>query len=191
MQLASDNDTLILRLSGTLSNGTYVGIMMKVSIADIEATDNQIIYDGQEYSVEGLVRHNAGLLFPYWMECNSNECPVRIRIEVQPNTIGNTINLASSTADFAYRVVLFIPDTTVAQSNYEGGEFTGEVTASYWDIPMQSSTVVNGSLFSSGTLMVGEDDVALTFNLSGVLACGHSVSTQVRIDKSEIEEIDI
>jgi len=187
MQLSEEDGVIVLHLSGTLSNGTYVGILMNVATTDITAMDNQIVYDGEVYSCSGIIRYNSSWIFPYEMAVYSQESPAYGRIEIKPNVISNTIDLASSSVYFAYRLSIMIPDTTIEQNSYSGGEFTGDVESGYWIIPTQSGEYFDGSLFTSGSMSVSEDEYSITFKLKGVLECGHSISFQSTVAKSDIE----
>lgn len=71
MQFTNENGIMVLHVSGTLSNGTYVGFIMSVPIEDIEPMDYQIILDGQVYPADCIARHRRNANLSYEMRINS------------------------------------------------------------------------------------------------------------------------
>lgn len=185
LQFTNENGVVTLRVSGTLTNGTYVGFMMSVAVTDIEAMDYQIILDGQAYSAEGLAIHWTDATLSYEMMLSTEEGQATVRVEVEPSAFTHHIDLTTTTAAIKYRVTInfWDQDSTATQS-----AFTGTVESSYWDIEEQANHPVDGCLFTRGSLYVNEDEYAIGFSLNGSLTNGRSVSAQIRFDKSEIEE---
>ena len=192
MQFTREDNIVILRVSGTLSNGTYVGFMMAVNEADIEAMDNQIIFDGQVFDASQLmVKHHSTANMPYeFYIIGDGEGAIAVNVEVEEAAMETNIDLAASNYPHRYRVTIHLwdQDTTAMQTNFYSGTFTGDIHGSYWDIAAQAETDLNEPIFSSGTLYVSEDDYAIGFSLTGTIKCGHSVSAQMRVDKTEITE---
>lgn len=188
MQVTRENGVVVCRVIGTLSNGTYVAFMMNIDEADIAAMDNQVIFDGQpsEASQVTVWRHGMANM-PYELFIAGS---VSVRVEVEQSAMENEINLAASNYPHRYRVTvnMWDQDTTAMQTNFYSGTFTGDIQASYWDIAAQAETELDDPLFTSGTLYVSEDEYAIGFSLTGTMRCGHSVSAQVRVSKSEIIE---
>ena len=114
----------------------------------------------------------------------SNDGPY-VRVEVEPAAFVHHIDLTSTTSALKYRVTInfWDQDSTATQD-----AFTGTVESSYWDIEEQASHPVTGCLFTRGSLYVDEDEYAIGFSLMGSLTNGRSVSAQVRISKSEIQD---
>lgn len=192
LQVTRENGIVICRVSGTLSNGTYVGFMMAVDEDDIEAMDNQVIFDGQVFdALQVVARHYNAANMPYELYITgAGEGAIAVNVEVEEAAMENSINLAASNYPHRYRVTIYMwdQDTTAMQTNFYSDTFTGDIQGSYWDIAAQASTELNGPVFTTGTLYVSEDDYAIGFTLTGTMECGHSVSAQMRVDKTEIVE---
>lgn len=192
LQVTRENGVVVCRLMGTLSNGTYVGFMMNVDEADIEAMDNQVIFDGQVFDVlQVSAKHHNASYMPYELYITgAGEGAIAVRVEVEEAIMETSINLAASNYPHRYRVTLYMwdQDTTAEQTNFYGGTFTGDIQSNYWDVAAQEATYLDGPIFTTGTLYVSEDDYAIGFTLTGTMACGHTVSVQMRVDKTEIIE---
>lgn len=186
LQFTKENDMVILSVSGTLSNGTNVGFMMGVALTDIEAMDNQVIVDGVAYYAEPVVRHMSEATLSYEMRLLSQEeGSIGLTVEVEPTAFNHNISLTSTTTAYKYRVTVHFwdQDTTATQD-----AFTGTVESSYWDIEAQTNHPQEGCLFTRGTLFANEDEYAVGFSLTGTMTNGRSISAQLRVSRSEIQE---
>ena len=117
---------------------------------------------------------------------------IGIRVEAEPATFDRDVDLTATNYAYLYRVIIYFwdQDTTATQSNFVV-PFTGDVESSYWDIAAQTDYPQDGCIFTSGILRVYMDDDNIGFSLSnGTLTSGHSVSAQLRLPKSEIQEVD-
>lgn len=184
MQFTNENGIMVLHVSGTLSNGTYVGFIMSVPVEDIEPMDYQIILDGQVYPADCIARHRRNANLSYEMRINSQGGTyIGVCVEVDSTAFDHTIDLTQTTSVYCYRVKVYFQDTTATQD-----AFTGTVESSYWDIPAQTDYPQVGCLFTRGTLYPYRDEYAVGFTISGTLTNGHTVSAQLRVSKPEIIE---
>ena len=184
MQFINENGVFSLCVVGTLSNGTNVGFMMSVPVTDIEAMDYQIIVDGHAYNAECLAWHKPGATLSEEILLYSNDGPY-VRVEVEPAAYTHHIDLTTTTTAIKYRVTInfWDQDSTATQD-----AFTGTVESTYYDIPAQEEHKMTGCMFTRGSLFISEDQYAIGFTLTGSLTNGRSVSAQVRISKSEIQD---
>lgn len=186
LQFTKEDGVFVLRVSGTLSNGTFVGFIMNVAETDVEAMDNQVIVDGVAYYGDPVVWHRSQANLSYEMILSGQgEGAVAIKVEVEESAFNRNISLTTTTTAYKYRVVVFFwdQDTTATQD-----AFTGTVESSYWDVQAQTNYPQEGCLFTRGTLYAAEDEYGIGFTLNGVMTNGHSISGQLRVSKQEIQE---
>lgn len=186
LQFSKESGVIVLRVSGTLADGTFVGFMMCVAEADIEAMDNQMIVDGHIYPADPVVWHRSGANLSYEMRLFAQEDGnVSVGVEIEPTAFNNDISLTTTTTAFRYRVTVSFwdQDTTATQD-----AFTGTVESSYWDIEAQTDYPQEGCLFTSGILNAIEDEYAVGFSIKGSMTNGRTISARLRVDKSEIQE---
>ncbi|MBP5677864.1 MAG: hypothetical protein J6W88_05145 [Bacteroidales bacterium] len=189
MQLTRADGVVVLHVRGTLTNGTYVGFKMNVSESDIQAIDNQVVIDGQAYNAEVLARYWTDAALKYEVTLTTEAGQAIVTVEVEPDALNHTIDLTTTTPTYRYRVTVIFMDTQINAT--QDAFFTNDMHSSYWDITAQEAIPVTGCLFTSGSFIVGEDDMAIGLSLIGTLENGRSVSAQTRIDKSEIIETSV
>lgn len=186
LQFTKEDGVFALRVSGTLSNGTFVGFMMNVAETDIEAMDYQVIVDGQAYPAESLAWHHSSADLPYEMRLDGQgDGAIGMKVEIEPAAFNHTISLTTTTTAYKYRVMVYFWDQEITATQ---DAFTGTVESSYWDIEAQVNNPQDGCIFTSGNLSITEDEYSIGFTLHGTLTNGHSISGQVRISKSEFQE---
>ncbi len=186
LRFTKENGVVALSVSGTLSNGTFVGFIMNVPVTDIDAMDNQVIIDGVAYFAEPLVRHRSSANLSYdMMLSGQEEGSIGVNVEVEPTALNHNISLTTTTTAYKYRVKVYLwdQDTTATQD-----AFTGTVESSYWDIEAQTDYPIDGCLFTSGTLNAYEEDYAIGFTINGTMTNGRTISAQLRVSKQEIHE---
>ena len=186
MLISNQDGVAICKVSGTLSNGTYVGFMMNVDVTDIQAMDSQIVYDGQPYPAGVSANYYSSYgtyTFMIFGESNG-DAGIDIGVDLKGSDIGKTISLTSPNAPCFYNVNVFMLDLGITAT--QSASNTGVITSSYWNIAEQTNYPQEGNIFTRGTLSTEEDEYAISMTLTGTLTNGHSVSAQMRIDKSEI-----
>ena len=117
------------------------------------------------------------------MMLSTEEGQTTVKVEVESLT--HHIDLTTTTTAIKYRVTInfWDQDSTATQD-----AFTGTVESTYYDIPAQEEHKMTGCMFTRGSLFISEDQYAIGFTLTGSLTNGRSVSAQVRISKSEIQD---
>lgn len=185
MKVTKENGIVICQVSGTLSNGTFVGFMMNVDVVDIQAMDSQVVVDGQPYPADINLNHENGNVYDFWIS-GQGEGAVTVNVIIEENNIGQTVNLSMVPGPFYYVTSIYFLDLGVTAQQTSLG--SGAITSSYWDVPSQSTTYYaqNECIFSRGTIYTEEDDYAIGMTFIGTLTNGHTVSTQMRIDKTKI-----
>lgn len=187
MEFTKENGVVVCKVSGTLSNGVFVGFMMNVSEEDIDAMDYQVILDGQAFEAEAIAWYRSDAGLPYEIRLvGQGDGAISLKVEFEPAAFNHDIGLTTTTTAYKYRVSVNFPDTTATQD-----AFDGTVQSSYWVISSQTEVPVTGCLFTRGTLHIDEDEYNIGFSLSGTLTNGHSVSGQVRLSKSEFQDPNI
>lgn len=187
MEFTKENGVLVCKVSGTLTNGVFVGFMMNVPESDVEAMDYQIVLDGQAFEAEALAWYRSDAGLPYEVRLmGQGDDAISMKVEFEPAAFNHDISLTTTTTAYKYRVAVYFPDTTATQD-----AFDGTVESSYWVISSQTEVPLTGCLFTRGTLSVDEDEYNIGFSLSGTLANGHSVSGQVRLSKTEFQDPNI
>ena len=187
MEFTKENGVVVCKVSGTLSNGVFVGFMMNVSEEDIDAMDYQVILDGQAFEAEAIAWYRSDAGLPYEIRLvGQGDGAISLKVEFEPAAFNHDIGLTTTTTAYKYRVSVNFPDTTATQD-----AFDGTVQSSYWVISSQTEVPVTGCLFTRGTLHIDEDEYNIGFSLSGTLSNGHSVSGQVRLSKSEFQDPNI
>lgn len=186
-------------LEGTLINGKELKYKIVSAIQnepepDPDPYQDRVIVDGVAYPVnQTIARHNSQANMPYELFiAGEGDGSIGIRVEAEPATFDRDVDLTATNYAYLYRVIIYFwdQDTTATQSNFVV-PFTGDVESSYWDIAAQTDYPQDGCIFTSGILRVYMDDDNIGFSLSnGTLTSGHSVSAQLRLPKSEIQEVD-
>lgn len=195
MEFFKSEGEYVLTLSGVLTNGTRFTATVSVSVADIEAMDSQIILNGDPYDCEVTGIQMRG---QYTFNASGHDCSgtyssvddvavISLSVIFSPDEIGKTIDLASSTPGSNYMVYASSLDLIGLYFNQSYSSTDG-LSACFCrgnENPDQRQT---SSIFSKGTLSIDEDDVAITVSVIGTLTDGRSVSSQIRIDKTQIEQ---
>lgn len=185
MQLTNENGIVILSVSGTLSNGTFVGFKMNVATTDIEAMDGQVVFDGiVSPAIVSGSSSSEGNAYSLSVS-GQGENAIGVSVDIRAANIGQTIDLSASTSPCYYAIGVHLwPLQVTAQQNASN---SGSITACYWHIDTQTNEPVEGNIFTRGFLSTDEDEYAISMTINGILTNGHSFSAQMRIDKSEIE----
>ena len=186
LELVEETDAYTLTINGVLTNGTNFGAQLRVAKADIEAMDNQIVLDGKPYRGEILGNLLYGTyslnVSGYDDEITTEAAVLSVTFTFSPSEIGKTFDLTSNTLTGSYAVKGSGLNTLGLEfvQTYANGTFTSRFS--------RDDEFANVSLFSKGTLSSTEDEYAITVHIVGTLTNGHSLSAQLRIDKSDIEQ---
>lgn len=189
MRFFEENDSYTVIISGTLwDDNLFFSAQINVQKSDIQAMDNQIVVDGRvfegnvmgtrytgEYSGQYLL-HIQG----YDHSSGVSQMAYEMYFYFDSSLVDRTLDLTSSEGSYSLHGVQYLEPQWHFSQRLSGGIFYSR----YED----NEEYQNVSLYTVGTLGAYEDEWAISLSHLGTLTNGHSISVQIRLDKSDFYE---
>lgn len=190
LRFFEENGVYTVSIHGTLWGQDMPSFSAQISVpkTDIQAMDNQIVVDGQvfegnasgthfttgSYSGQYILRIQG-----YDRSSGVSQLATEMSFYFDSSLIGRTINLTSSSEMGSYSLNgAWYPEPAWSYSQWlNNGTFQSRYGT--------DEDPQNTSLFTTGTFSIDEDEWAISLTHIGILTNGHSVSTQIRLDKTE------